>query len=77
MIDLYYLKSECLNGYLHNYKQLAFYPWGITEMCEKCKDIQFFKIANGRVDNLNYIDYHQRQCLPKYHPLFKNEYSKK
>lgn len=66
-----------MNGYLHNYKQLGITPNGVVEMCERCKDIQFFKVVNGRIDNLNYIDYHMRQALPKYHNLFAHEFPNK
>lgn len=67
-------KSDCKDGWLHDYKIIAQYPQGVIEGCLKCKDKQYFKVLSGKVANMEYIKYHLRQALPRYHKLFYHEY---
>ncbi len=43
-------------------------------MCEICHKRVFFHVSQGKVDNLDYLAYHNRQALPVYHPNFLREY---
>lgn len=67
-------KSECKDGYLHQYQIITQDSNAVVEMCKLCKDMQVFKIVNGKVDNINYLKYHLRNALPPFHRLFKREF---
>ncbi len=66
-----YQNSNCLNGYLHDYRQVKPFPKGVLERCSRCKDQQFFPY---NVANHVYLSYHLRQALQPNDPLFKREY---
>lgn len=70
-------ESECLGSWLHRYAIVKQFPEGVEEMCLICKDRQFFRVFDGRIDNYNYIKYHNRQCLQPYNPFYSHEYGKK
>lgn len=72
--DEFWLKSECGNGYLHRFKLQRQWINCVEEVCEICGQAEFFTINEGRIDNMAYIEYHMRQCLPKEHDLFFHEY---
>lgn len=69
-------QSKCGNGWLHRYKLVAQYTDCVHEVCEVCRKSAFFPVVGGRVDNVYYIKFHNRECLPKQHPLFNKEYGK-
>ena len=68
-----YQKSECLGGLLHDYQIAKTHQDGVTEICKRCKDRQFF---HNKVPNHYYIQYHLRQCLQSDDPRFKKEYNR-
>ena len=72
--DEFWLKSECLGGYLHKFELKQQWAECIQEVCERCGQEEYFQIVDGRIDNLTYIDYHMRQVLVPQHPLFFHEY---
>lgn len=72
--DPFWQNSHCSNGYLHRYNLLRQWDNCVEEVCNICGDQQFFKIVDGRIDNLEYITYHMRQVLPQQHNLFSHEY---
>lgn len=64
-------ESLCSNGWMHRYRIIGTYSEGVKEMCEICKDIQYFPAT---VPNYEYLKYHLRSALPRFHPRFKHEY---
>ena len=74
--DSFWGQSECLNSYLHRFKIQDQFEDGVVEMCEICGQREFFKVVDGRVDNVNYLSFHARQALPPQHPRFIHEYGK-
>ena len=72
--NAFFLESECLNGYLHRYSIQEHYSEGVVEMCEICKNRKFFRVVDGRVNNVEYLGSHARQALLPQHPLFYHEY---
>lgn len=73
-MDEYYLKSECIGGYLHRFNLKQQWFDCVQEVCEICGQEEYFQIVDGRIDTLNYGDYHMRQWLVPQHPLYQNEY---
>lgn len=69
-------KSECHDGWLHNYQIAKEFSYGVLERCRLCGDEQLFRIVENRVDNLTYLQHHLRNALPPFHSLFKREYKK-
>lgn len=66
--------SNCKSGWLHRFVILREFADGVEEGCIICKKKVYFKIFEGRIDNLNYAKYHIRQGLPRFHNLFYREY---
>jgi hypothetical protein len=50
------------------------YEDGVMEVCEICHKTQFFKLIDGKSDNLSYMNWHTRNALPPSHPLFYHEF---
>ncbi len=75
--DLYLLDSECLNSWLHRYDITQEWEDCVEETCLICGDQQFFKVINGSIDNLAYLDRHARLVLLPSHPLYEREYPKR
>lgn len=71
----FYQLSMCQNEYLHRFKIVEEYPQGVLEVCEICGMDKFFRILDGKVDNQEYMAYHLRQVLPRFHELYDHEYS--
>lgn len=69
-------KSECLNGYLHRYKIENEWEEGTEEICEICKDQQFYKVINGQIDNNDYLEYHYREVIQPNDRRYEFEYEK-
>jgi len=67
-------QSKCKGHWLHRYQLARQFSEGSEEVCEICHDKRFFKVRNGKVNNREYLDYHLRSALPKYHNYFKKEY---
>ena len=63
------------NGWLHDYQIIAEFPICVVEMCARCKDRKYFAVVQNRMNNLEYVDYHVRQCLQPWHPLYQREYN--
>ena len=74
MKNSYWQNSYCGNGWLHRYNIVGQLDDTVIEVCDRCNKKQFFKIINGRTDNLKYISHHLRSALPKQHPQFIKEY---
>ena len=70
-------ESFCIWNWLHNFQIVGNHSEGVLEMCIRCKKRVFFKTINGRIDNWNYIKYHNKQLLPKNHQYFNHEFEKK
>lgn len=70
-------KSECRDGWLHRYKMFAQDSNAVMEICELCRDVQVFRIVNGKTDNQTYLKYHLRSALPPWHTLYQREYKHK
>jgi hypothetical protein len=70
----FFRESKCLGTWLHRFKIVEEYPDGVLELCEVCQKTKFFKLIDGKVDNLAYMDYHIRNAIPPFHPLFEHEY---
>ncbi len=64
----------CLGKYLHRFSIVGEYDNGVLEACEICHKTRFFKLIDGKVDNLNYMDWHIRNALPQFHPYYYHEY---
>lgn len=75
--DLEWLKSKCIGTWLHDYKIFKVTPTYVHEICTRCADEVAFTIINGKTDNMDYLDYHLRNALPKWHPIYHAEYPKK
>lgn len=74
MTDEFYLQSECIGGYLHDFKLKQQWFECVQEVCERCGEEVYFPIYDGRIDNLTYGDFHMKQWLVPQHPLFYHEY---
>ena len=66
--------SQCKGKWLHRFKIAEEYPTGIMEECEVCKMRKFFKLVDGKADNMSYMDWHIRSALPPNHPFYYHEY---
>jgi len=67
-------ESKCLNSYLHRFEIIGEYESGVLEVCQICKKAVFFKLIDGKVNNLAYMDWHIRNALPQNHPLYYHEF---
>lgn len=77
MNDLEWLDSKCIGTSLHRYEIWKVAPTCVVEVCAICKNEIYFNLIDGKVDNLDYLNYHLRQALPKWHPYYEAEYGKK
>lgn len=66
--------SLCKNYWLHRLDIADQYPEGVMEICQICGMQKFFRIIDGKVNNYDYMLYHQRQGLHPLNPLFAREY---
>lgn len=66
--------SKCGNSWLHRFDIIEQYQDGVLEVCKICRKKKFFRAVAGRPDNNVYIAYHNRQLLPRNHPLYEREY---
>lgn len=64
-------KSQCKNGYLHDYRQIREYPKGILERCTRCKKQIFWPHTTP---NHEYLAAHLRSALQPDDVLFAHEY---
>lgn len=71
MNDPLYQNSLCAGGWLHNYKIARDYTHTVKEICEKCKDVQYFK---SKTPNRVYLSYHIRESLQPNRKIFNHEY---
>lgn len=67
-------KSRCVGSWLHRFSIKNEWIDCVQEVCEICGTSAFFKIVDGKIDNLDYIKHHMRQILVPQHPLFSHEY---
>ena len=74
MANNFYRKSQCRNSYLHRFEIKAEYPEGVKEVCIICGMSKFFRVIDGKLNNLAYMDWHVRNALPNIHPLFTREF---
>ena len=68
--------SNCKNSWLHRFEIVEQYPDAVKERCVICQKEKVFKIADGRINNEEYLSYHIRSALMPQHPLFQREYGK-
>lgn len=66
--------SQCKNQWYHRFQIISETPLGVLEMCQICKKKKFFKIIQGRLNNMEYLAYHNREALTPNHNKFKREY---
>lgn len=71
----FWQNSQCFNSYLHRFSVKEEYPQGVMEECEICRMRKFFKIIDGKLNNIDYMSYHIRQALPQFHERYDHEYS--
>ena len=64
----------CRNSYLHRFEIKEEYEQGVKEVCEICGMSKFFRIIDGKVNNYDYMNYHIKQALPSFHPLYPRQY---
>ncbi len=67
-------ESRCRNSWLHRFNIVNQYEEGVMEICEICRTKRFFRVVQGKVNNMEYMRYHMRQALRPEHPLFYHEY---
>lgn len=67
-------RSSCLEGWLHRFILLRQLSEGAEEGCIICKAKRFYRIYNGRINDLLYLQEHARQALPRKHILLLREY---
>lgn len=65
--------SKCMDGWLHRYEVVAMFETGALEICEICRDRQFF---HNKIPNHIYLSYHLRSTLQPYDGRFRKEYNK-
>lgn len=65
--------SMCRNSYLHRFEIKAEYPEGVKEVCSICGKSKFFRVIEGKLNNLTYMNYHIKQSLPAFHPYFSRQ----
>lgn len=58
---------------MHNYHIVKTFPNGVIEICQRCRDKQYFK---NNTPNYIYLSFHLRSMLQKWHPRFHKEYEK-
>lgn len=67
-------ESFCKGKQLHVWQIVGHHPSGTLEQCLRCRKRMFWKEINGRIENYKYIQYHNRDLLPKIHPYYLKEY---
>lgn len=72
--DSFWGHSQCLDSWLHRFNIAEAFEYGVLERCEICAEEAFFQVADGRIDNEEYLSYHARQALMPQHELFAREY---
>lgn len=72
--NLSWPKSRCKGSWLHRFELVEEHPNWAKETCGICGKSVYFKICNGRINNLDYIKYHMRQVLTPQHNLYYHEY---
>ena len=75
-MSLYWGNSQCSPGWLHDFQILRNDSEVAEEVCRKCHKRVYFKVRNGTINNYNYLKYHMRSALPKYHKRFEHEYNR-
>jgi len=70
----FFRESKCLGSWLHRFSIVSEYTDGVLEVCEICHKTKFFPIRDGKVDNFNYMSWHLRSALPKFHPYYEHEF---
>lgn len=73
MADPFWQNSMCKNSYLHRFNIVEQYEEGVLEVCEICFKRKFFKVLDGKVDNVEYMSFHLKQSLPAHHPLYERQ----
>ena len=74
MEDLEWWNSKCLGTFLHDFKFYQAGENGVSEVCSRCGELCAFVVIDGKTDNLDYLSYHLRSALPKWHPIYYAEY---
>ena len=69
--------SICKIGWLHRYELSRQSPEIVEEVCKICGKRVYYRIVDGRIDNLKYLRDHIRQALPRHHRLYYHEYPNK
>ncbi len=71
MYDALYQNSLCVGSWLHNYRISKEYRTCVKEVCEKCKDVQYFRV---NIPDKKYLSYHIRESLQPDRKVFYHEY---
>ena len=71
MLSDRYQNSECLNYYLHDFREVGQAKGGFIERCTRCGLTMHFP---GNISNNEYLSYHIRSALQINDPLFHREY---
>lgn len=67
-------ESRCVEGYLHAYRITEQDEDCVFETCRRCGRRQHFKVIDGTVENINYLNHHIQQALTPDHPGFYREW---
>jgi len=68
------MNSECrISGWLHDYRIVKTLPDGVIEVCQRCRDKQYFR---NNTPNTVYLSYHNRPALQRQHSRFFKEYAR-
>lgn len=62
--------SQCKGRLLHRFELVGECTSGVLERCTICHKKVSFRMAEGKIDNKNYLSYHMHDVLPKEHRLF-------
>ncbi len=66
--------SECVAGFLHDFRFRRTVDNGVVEQCLKCKTVKFF---HNKTPNYIYLSFHLRSALQRDHKRFNKEYAKR
>jgi hypothetical protein len=64
--------SNCICGYLHDYRINRSFVKGVEEICSRCKDRQFFRLDTP---NIRYLERHIRQAIQSDDSRYLREYA--
>lgn len=66
--------SECVAGFLHEYRTVKQFPEGMLDVCRKCRTAKFFR--NDMPDHL-FLSHNLRMAIQMDHPRYHKEHAKR